>query len=77
MLYTSIKIALWNVIICLELYEQNKQTLWPEPTSELHRSSDHGCHVVSVTDPYGRVLGFIDRSRYIFVQVAFQLYSGG
>jgi hypothetical protein len=23
-----------------------------------------GCHVVSVTDPYGRTLGFLDRSRY-------------
>jgi hypothetical protein len=22
-----------------------------------------GCHVVSVTDPYGRILGFLDRSR--------------
>jgi hypothetical protein len=23
-----------------------------------------GCYVVSVTDPYGRILGFLDRSRY-------------
>jgi hypothetical protein len=23
-----------------------------------------GCHVVSATDPYGRILGFLDRSRY-------------
>jgi hypothetical protein len=22
------------------------------------------CHVVSVTDPYGRILDFLDRSRY-------------
>jgi hypothetical protein len=22
-----------------------------------------GCHVVSVTGPYGRILGFLDRSR--------------
>jgi hypothetical protein len=27
--------------------------------------SDIGCHVVSVTDPYGRIHGFLDRSRYI------------
>jgi hypothetical protein len=27
-----------------------------------------GCHVVSVTDPYGRILGFLDRSRYFFFQ---------
>jgi hypothetical protein len=26
--------------------------------------ADRGCHVVSVTDPYGRVLGFPDRSHY-------------
>jgi hypothetical protein len=25
--------------------------------------ADRGCHVVSVTDPYGRILGFLDRSR--------------
>jgi hypothetical protein len=25
--------------------------------------ADTGCHVISVTDPYGRNLGFIDRSR--------------
>jgi hypothetical protein len=34
-----------------------------------------GCHVVSVTDPYGRILGFLDRSRYFLFQVAPQLYS--
>jgi hypothetical protein len=26
--------------------------------------TDRGCHVVSVTDPYGRILGFLDMSRY-------------
>jgi hypothetical protein len=25
------------------------------------------CHVVSVTDPYGRVLGLLDRSHYVFL----------
>jgi hypothetical protein len=24
--------------------------------------------VVSVTDPYGRILGFLDRSRYFFIK---------
>jgi hypothetical protein len=28
------------------------------------------CHVISVTDPYGRIFGFLDRSRYYFFQVA-------
>jgi hypothetical protein len=37
--------------------------------------ADRGCHVVSVTDFYGRVLGFLDRSRYYFFQVVLQLYS--
>jgi hypothetical protein len=39
--------------------------------------ADRGCHVVTVTDPYCRILGFIDRSRYFFYQVAPQLYSRG
>jgi hypothetical protein len=28
-------------------------------------------------DPYGRILGFLDRSHYYFFLVASQLYSGG
>jgi hypothetical protein len=40
-------------------------------------SADRGCHVVNVTDLYDRILGFLDRSRYFFFQVAPQLYSGG
>jgi hypothetical protein len=66
-----------------------KKTPWPESATEQYRPSDRrlsaklvptfvdrGCHVVSVTDPYGRNLGFLDRSRYFF-QVAPQLYSRG
>jgi hypothetical protein len=26
------------------------------------------CHVVSVTDPYGRIIGFLDRSRYFSIK---------
>jgi hypothetical protein len=33
-------------------------------------SADRSCHVVSVTDPYGCILGFLDRSRYHSFQVA-------
>jgi hypothetical protein len=33
--------------------------------------------VVRVTNPYGRILDFLDRSRYYFFQVAPQLYSRG
>jgi CBS-domain-containing membrane protein len=56
---------------------ENKQTSRPESASELYRPSDRrssaklvptfadiGCHVLSVTDPYRRILGFLDRSRY-------------
>jgi hypothetical protein len=68
----------------------DKQTLWPESASELYRPSDRrlsaklkptftvrGCHVVGVTDPYDRNLGFQDRSSYFFFQVAPQLHSRG
>jgi hypothetical protein len=30
--------------------------------------ADRVCHVVSVTDPYGRILGFLDRSRYFYIK---------
>jgi hypothetical protein len=37
--------------------------------------ADRGCHVVSVTSTYDRILGFLDCSRYFLFQVAPQLYS--
>jgi hypothetical protein len=65
-------------------------TPWPEYASELYRPrdrrlpatlvpyfADRGCHVVSVTDPRGRLLGSPDRSRYFILQVAPHLYSRG
>jgi hypothetical protein len=67
-----------------------KRTPWPESVSELYRPSDRRlsakwlptfadreCHTVSVTGPYDRILGFLDRSRYVFFQVASQFYSRG
>jgi hypothetical protein len=55
--------------------KKKKKPPWPESASELYRPSDRllsaklvptfvdrGCHVVSVKDPYGRILGFLDRS---------------
>jgi hypothetical protein len=49
-------------------------TPWPESASELYEPSDRclsaklvstfpdrGSHVISVTDPYGSILGFLDR----------------
>jgi hypothetical protein len=59
-------------------YKLNK-TLRPESSNELYRLSDRrlsaklvltfadrGRHVASVTDPLGRILGFLDQSRYFF-----------
>jgi hypothetical protein len=39
--------------------------------------ADRGCLAVSVTDSYGRILGFLDRNRHFFFQVAPHLYSRG
>jgi hypothetical protein len=76
--------------ICLTGHINHIKAPWPESASELYRQSDcslsaklvptladRGCHVVSVTDPNDRILGFLDRSRYCFFQVAPQLYSRG
>jgi hypothetical protein len=38
------------------------------PRSDCQRFADRGCHVVSVTDPYGRILGFLDRSRWFSIK---------
>jgi hypothetical protein len=63
-----------------------KKTLWPESASELYRpsgrrlsvklvstSADRGCYVVSVTDLYGRILGFLDRT-YIYIYIYIYIY---
>jgi hypothetical protein len=36
--------------------------------SDYQLFADRGCHVVSVTDPYGRILDFVDRSRYFSIK---------
>jgi hypothetical protein len=61
------------------LGEQKEKTAWPESAlvKLVATSADRGCHMVSVSDPYGRVLGFLDRSRYFFFQVAPQSNSRG
>jgi hypothetical protein len=71
-------------------YYYEKQTPWPESANKLYRPidlslsaklvptfADKGCRVISVVDPYGRVVCFLDHSRYLFFQVAPQLYSHG
>jgi hypothetical protein len=62
-------------------FKVNIKTPWSESVSELCRPSDRrlltkwlptfayrGCHVVSVTDPYGHILGFLGRSRYFSIK---------
>jgi hypothetical protein len=64
----------------MKCVEHILKTPWSESASELYRPSDRclsakwlptvaerGCHVVSVTDPYGRILGFLD-SRYFSIK---------
>jgi hypothetical protein len=62
-------------------YIKLKKTPWSESASELYRPrdrclsakslptfADRRCHVVSVTDPYGLILDFLDRSRYFSIK---------
>jgi hypothetical protein len=59
----------------IEQWGDSKKTPWPESASELYQPSDsrllaklmptfanRRCYVVSVADPYGRILGFLDRN---------------
>jgi hypothetical protein len=57
-----------------ELYRQNYRCLSAKLVPTF---ADRRCHVVSVTDPYDRILHFLEQSRYFFFQVASQLYSRG
>jgi hypothetical protein len=90
---TAIRLFIYIPLVycnCVNCTNKQKQTPWSVSASELYRPSDRclsakwlqtfadrGCHVVSVTDTYGRILGFLDRIRYFFYQVAPQLYSRG
>jgi hypothetical protein len=75
---------------CLNYSDFTPKTQWPESARELYRPSDRrlstkllptfadrGCHVIIVTDPYGRILGFLERGHYSLFQVAPQLYLRG
>jgi hypothetical protein len=79
-----------SVISTAKLVARQKETPWPESVWQLYRPSerrlsaklvptsvDRGCHVVRVTDPYGRILGFLDRRSYLFFRAAPQLWSWG
>jgi hypothetical protein len=58
--------------------EQSVLTEPPPLVGEISANfADRECHVISVTDPYGRILGFPDQSRYFFLQLAPLLCSRG
>jgi hypothetical protein len=50
--------------------ERTIPTERPPPVGELQTFADRRCHVVSVTVLYGRILGFLDQSRYFSFRVA-------
>jgi hypothetical protein len=73
--------ALVSLYVADMIAYYTNRTPWSESTSELYRPSDRrfsvkllstfpdrGCHVVSVTVPYGRILGFLDWSRYFSIK---------
>jgi hypothetical protein len=75
-------ISIWNIYRSREyLKKQNKKFSGLSPqanyTDRATPACRRGCRLVSATDPHGRILGFLDRSRYYFLQVAPQLYSRG
>jgi hypothetical protein len=81
---TKVLCAIGSISASAGLYapkKKKKKTPWSESASELYRPSDRRFsakwlptfadkvfHVVSVTDPYGRILGFLDRSRYFSIK---------
>jgi hypothetical protein len=68
-----------SALFILKLYSLNSMILVRERTIPTERTplvgevianffADRGCHVVSVTDPYDRILGSLDRSRYFSIK---------
>jgi hypothetical protein len=57
-------------------YRKELRGLSPRPsglrlsTKLVPTFADRECRVVSATDPYGRILDFLDRSHYFFFQIA-------
>jgi hypothetical protein len=85
---TSTRGILWYNALPCGKQTTPKILPWPESASELYRPRDRrlsaklvptyvdiGCLVVSVTDPFGSILSFLDRSLYFFFQATPQMYS--
>jgi hypothetical protein len=69
-------VIIWKCTQYLKL-ELNFVTLVRLSAKLVPTFADRACRVVSTTDPYCRIFDFLDRSRYVFFQVAPQLYSRG
>jgi hypothetical protein len=68
--------------LCIELKTKLNPVAWVRqriiPTERPPLvGEDSVCRVISATDPYRRILGILDRTRYYFFQAAPQLYSRG
>jgi hypothetical protein len=53
------------VWVSSKLYRPNDRRL---SAKWLPTFADRGSHVVSVTDPYGHILGFLDRNHYFYIK---------
>jgi hypothetical protein len=85
------EVKIWAISYCgVHGLRLKTKTPWPESASELYPPSDRrlsaklvstfedsGSHVIDAADQYDPNLGFLDRSSYLFYQVAPQLYSRG
>jgi hypothetical protein len=69
----------WKRLIKGKLRNNNNSVAWvrkrtilterPPFVGEVNaKFTDRGCHVVSVTDSYGSILGFLDRSSYFSIK---------
>jgi hypothetical protein len=87
---TAREFQIINTVPFLDHNVASQLTPWPDSAIELYRPSDRrlsaklvptfmdiGCYVVSMTESYGHILGFLVRNRYFFLQIAPQLYSRG
>jgi hypothetical protein len=79
--YSSARSA--NVLNLTKLHGLSPRANYTDRATAACRRSDcqllriEGCHAVSVTDPYGRILEFSRQEPLLFYQVAPQLYSRG
>jgi hypothetical protein len=58
----------WAILRGSQASKQNLQKNESVLKKKLATFADRGCYVVSVTDPYGRILGFLDRSCYFSIK---------